>query len=362
MKTAMMVGVLLAFGNAFAQAPIELRRADVLRTETGPDGAIRYLEGNVWIVQDTLSVTCDRARYQESIGRLDSEGNVHFVEPGRQIWADKATYYEKDGRATAEGNVKIEQDSTLIFCDRLIYNEAREEALFFGNVRLYSLPDRTVITGDHGAYNRTREYGMMTQNPRLVRRFDEADSLVIMGKVIEYFFAEKRALVTDSVRVLRGDFDARGGRLFYWDDGQHARLVTNPILKYKRDIMTADTVDAFFVEDKLRRVVLTNRAVAVSPVDSLTPQPVNRMTGNTIEIKLTDDQVDSILVKGNATSTYYLREEGEKKGANRVSGDVIDLWIKDGRIAWIYVEGGTEGVYFPSRLEDLAETEGGRGF
>ncbi len=362
MKAVLITAAFLLFCNAFAQAPIELRRAEVLRTETGPDGVVRYLEGDVWIVQDTLSVTCARARYLENLGRLDCEENVHFVEPGRQIWADKATYYEKDGRAIAEGNVRIEQDSTLIFCDRVIYNEAREEALFFGNVRLYSLPDRTVITGNHGAYNRSRDYGMMTQKPRLVRRFDEADSLVITGKVIEYFFAEKRALVSDDVRILRGDFDARGGRLLYWDEGQHARLLENPVLKYRRDVMTADTVDAYFVENKLRRVVLTRHAVAVSPVDSLAERPVNRMTGNTIEILLRDDQVDSIFVKGNATSTYYLREQGEKKGANRVSGDVIDLWIRDGRIAWIYVEGGTEGVYFPARLEDRAEAATGRGF
>lgn len=356
-----MTAAMLIVSGAFAQAPIELRRADVLRTETGPNGAIRYLDGNVWIVQDTLSVTCEHAKYEESIGRLYSEENVHFVEPSRQIWADQATYYEKDGRAIAEGNVKIKQDSTLIFCDQVIYNEARSEALFLGNVQLYSLPDKTVITGHRGTYNNPRRYGVMTQQPRLVRRFTDDDSLIIKGKVIEYFSAEKRAVVTDSVRIIRQDFSAWGKQLFYWDDQQHARLIGNPIIKYKRDVLTADTVDAYFVNNELQRAVLSHRAVAVSPVDSLAPLPMNKMTGNSMEIIFANGDVDSIYVRGNATSAYYIREAGESKGANRVSGDAIDLWVDDGRIAWIHVMGGTEGVYYPSRLEDRVEKDDGRG-
>ena len=70
-----------------------------------------------------------------------------------------------------------------------------------------------------------------------------------------------------------------------------------------------------------------------------------------------EDEVDSIHVQGNATSTYYLREKGEKKGANRVSGDIIDIWVSDDRIAWIYVEGGTEGVYYPQHLERRVESD-----
>jgi len=75
------------------QSPIVLKRADLLRTETGPNGPIRYLDGNVWITQDTLSVTCEHATYEEEPGRLFFKEDVHFVEPGRQIWADQAIYF-----------------------------------------------------------------------------------------------------------------------------------------------------------------------------------------------------------------------------------------------------------------------------
>jgi hypothetical protein len=79
------------------------------------------------------------------------------------------------------------------------------------------------------------------------------------------------------------------------------------------------------------------------------------MTGKTMEITFNNNDVDSIYVRGNATSTYYIREEEGEKGANRVSGDVIDIWMNQGRITWIYVEGGTEGIYFPEHLEKRLE-------
>lgn len=335
-----------------AQVPIVLERADLLRTGGTAQNPIRYLDGDVWITQDTLSITCEHATYEEALGRLFFEEDVHFVEPTRQIWADKATYYEHTGRAVAEGDVRIDQDSILIFCDRVIYSEAREEAQFFGDVEIHSVLENTILTGNHGAYNRPNERGVMTQDPRLVRRFDAEDSLVVVGVVIEYLFDETYAIVTDSVRISRGEFDGWGQKLHYWDGQERARLTGDPILKHGRDVLSADTVDAYFVDQKLNRAVLTGRAVATSPVDSLELKPLNRMSGHSMEITFADGDLDSIYVRGNATSIYYIREEGAKKGANQVSGDMIDMRITDGRVSWIYVEGGTEGVYYPRHLED----------
>ncbi len=343
--------------NGSSQTPIELRRADLMRTETGTNGAIRYLDGDVWVVQDTLSVFCEHAIFEEESGRLFSRENVHFIEPTREMWADEAVYYEIDGRATAEGNVRIEQDSLLIFCDRVIYSEAREEAQLFGNVQIFSLPDDLVLIGDHGLYYRARERGMMKENPRLVRNFSEDDSLVIVGEIIEYLFATEYAVVTDNVVIERGNFNAWGDKLFYWNADERSRLIGSPLIKHERDVLIADTVDVYFAEKHLERAILTGQAVATSPVDSLAPLPVNKMTGKTIEITFIDDEVDSIYVRGNATSTYYIIEEGQRKGANRVSGDLIDMWMNERRVDWIYVEGGTEGVYFPKHLEHRVNDE-----
>ncbi|MFH1735725.1 MAG: LptA/OstA family protein [bacterium] len=345
---------------AFAQTPIELKRADLLTTKTGPNGVIRHLDGDVWILQDTLSVTCEHARFEEATGILYSEEKVHFIEPTRQMWADKATYFEKDGRAIAEGHVRILQDSILVHCDRVNYNEDREEALLYGNVSIFSMTDRVMITGDHGKYNRAREYGMMTEQPVLTRHFESDDSLVIQGRIIEYFFGEEFAVVTDSVQIIREEFHAWGQKLFYWEKAERAKLFGAPLLKHKFDILAADTVDAYFAENKLIRVILTGQALATSPVDTVLLKPVNRMTGHVMEFIFLDDEIDSIYVNGNATSTYYIREEGEGKGANVVSGDKINMWMSEGQMSWIYVEGGTEGTYYPNRLAGQIEEEDGR--
>lgn len=366
--TLLLIGVSATMGAEQNPAPIVLRRADLLRTETAPEGPIRYLDGNVWITQDTLSITCEHATYEEGLGRLFFEEKVHFIEPSRQIWADQAIYYERDGRAVAEGNVRIDQDSLIIWCDRVIYSEAREEALFFGDVRLRAVHQDAELTGHRGLYNRARDSGVMTLNPQLVRWFDQSDSMVVVGRLIEYYFQDEYAVVTDSVHVSRGSFDAWGGILYYWNAEERTRLIGNPFLRHKRDVLTADTVDAYFQDQHLRRVVLTGQAEATSPVDSLAPEPVNWMTGHSITIVFQKGELDSIKVRGNATSVYYIREEGEKKGVNRVSGDLIDMWVSQDQIRWIYVEGGTEGVYYPRHLEqhvmddEIKPPAQGRGF
>ncbi len=340
---------------ADAEAPIVLQRADLLRTEPGPAGPLRYLDGNVWITQDTLSITGDHAIYDEVAGQLLFTGHVHFKEPTRNIWADQAIYYEKDGRAQGEGHVRIEQDSIMVTCNKVIYHEAREEANFFGNVRLHSLKENAILTGNHGAYNRTDERGAMSQQPRLVRYFSDTDSMVVVGNVIEYLFKDKSATVNDDVHIRRNDFEARGGKLYYKDEAEHSRLVGNPVLQRNRDILQADTVDAYFEEDKIRRVFLRGQAVATSPADSLLPEPINKITGQSMEIAFHEGELDSIFVRGNATSLYFIREKDSEKGANVVSGDAINIALMNNQINWIYVLGGTEGVYYPEHLEQLAQ-------
>jgi len=362
MKARLMIlglAVILALpgGRAVAQdgsAPIELRRADVLRTEQGASGPVRYLDGNVWITQDTLSVTSDHAVYEEAEGRLTFTGNVHFQEPTRQFWAEQVVYFEDDGRAIGDGGVRIEQDSLIVTADKVIYHEDREQASFHGGVRLRSLKENAILTGDYGTYDRREERGIMTRDPRLVRYFSDTDSMLVEGEVIEYQFDQRTASVRDSVYLQRNDFDAWGQKLFYWEDENRARLTGDPLLKRGFDTLKADTVDAYFEEQKLRRVLLAGQAIAASPVDSLVPEPKNVMTGHRMEIVFRESRIDSIYVNGNATSLYYVREE--EQGANRVSGDVINMALEDGRIGWIYVEGGTEGTYYPQPYESLVRS------
>ena len=354
------VGSFLLIGLSYiaqTQAPIELKQADQLRIEQGPAGPIRYLDGNVWIVQDTLSITGDHAVYDETAGTILFTGNVHFQEPTRQFWADQAIYYERDGRATGDGNVRIEQDSIEINGDRAVYHEERREVNLVGRVKLHSLRENAWLTGNLGAYNRETERGAMTQDPRLVRYFSDRDSLVVTGRVIEYYFNSKEAAVSDSVHLRRNDFDAWGQKLIYKDEGEWAQLTGSPVLKRSRDVMQADTVEAFFAEERIDRVLLMGRAQATAPVDSILPEPVNRATGRRMEVTFKGSEIDSLFIQGNAASLYYIREQEGSKGANLVSGDRIKLWMQNGRVRWISVGGGTEGTYYPWQLEKLISAD-----
>jgi lipopolysaccharide export system protein LptA len=181
--------------------------------------------------------------------------------------------------------------------------------------------------------------------------------MVVTGQLIEYAIEDKQATVTKEVHIQRQDFEAWGDKLNYYNDGAWARLTGQPRMQRKLDTMQADTIDAFFKENALQRVHLSGRAMATSPVDSLVPVPVNVITGKQIDVIFNKSELDSLKVRGNAASVYYIRQENGESGANRVSGDVIDMKVVKGQITWVYVEGGTEGVYFPKQWEGLAQSD-----
>jgi lipopolysaccharide export system protein LptA len=360
--TLLLITVVTAASSAVSRNPVHLKRADLMRTEMTPDGSVRYLNGNVWITQDTLSITGDQAIYYEGPGQLVFTGNVHFTEPTRQMWADQATYFEKDGHADAQGNVRIEQDSLTLTSDRAVYQEQRQEVNMVGHVVVHSLKDRAILTGGHGLYDRPDGQTSMEQEPRLVHYLTTPDSLppdsmVVTGKLIEYAIDKKQAMVTKEVHIQRQDFDAWGEKLNYYNDGAWARLTGQPRMQRKLDTMQADTIDAFFKDNVLQRVHLSGKAVATSPADSLAAFPVNVINGKQMDVIFLKSELDSLKVRGNAASVYYVRQDKGESGANRVSGDAIDMKVIKGQITWVYVEGGTEGVYFPKRWEGLAQAD-----
>jgi lipopolysaccharide export system protein LptA len=113
----------------------------------------------------------------------------------------------------------------------------------------------------------------------------------------------------------------------------------------QKDVLTADTIVAFFRTDSARADSARGRA----PGDSvrLAGRPVRPDTarGDTART-----EIERLLAIGDAHSLYRMRDDsakaGQKKpGLNYLIGDRIDLTFKDGEVDVAHVRGLKQGVY-----------------
>ncbi len=336
---------------ATPSSPIVLQRADILRSHTEGERQWQELIGNVWMTQDSFSVTCDEAQYYADSGLVFFRRNVECKDPQRILLANEVVYREWTGALDATGDVRIYQDTLSVTCARARYLEGRREAFLYQDVRVREENRRLLLTGQEGYLSEDEHYARATIEPVLTER----DSLgavrtEIHGDTVEYFGKTKMARVRGHVEIQRGKLVATADELDYARERDEAVLTGNPHACHERDEITGDTVNLHFDAEELKEVFVVGHAVATSPADSLSNERRQRMEGKKMTLWIEKEQLKEVLVEGTARATYYIREDNQPRGMNETSGDRLRIFIEKGQVSRIQVVGGTEGRYTPERF------------
>jgi len=332
-------------------SPIVLRRANVLRSHTEGDRQWQELIGNVWMTQDSFSVTCEEAFYYPDTGRVIFRRNVECKDPHRILLAHEVIYNEWTGALDAFGDVRIYQDTVSATCVRARYLEGRREAYLYQDVSLREENRHLLLTGQEGYMSEDEHYGRVTVNPVLTERDSVgAVRMEIHGDTVEYYGEPKIARVRGHVEIQRGKLLAKGNRLDYIREEQEAELFGNPQANHEGDEITGDTIRLHFDNEELKQVFVVGHAVATSLGDSLNSERRQRMEGKRMTLWVEKEELKEVLVEGTARATYYILEKGERRGMNETSGDRLRVFVENSQVARIQVVGGTEGRYTPERL------------
>jgi len=347
--------LLLIAGTVCAQerAALNLERANSFVSSEENGVRRQELKGNVRMTKDTLTVDCQEAVYYPDSGVVIFRVNVVFKDPSRILYADEIRYNEFTEELEATSRVSLFQHDTLsVTCNRARYFERFRQGHLYENVRIREEKKRVMLAGQQGFVDHERRYGRVTGNPVMTERDSSFNLLTeVHGDTVEYFGQEKRVRVLNNVRIDRDSLTATGATLDYFTELRTGVLTGSPTAVRGQDRASGDTIRLFFEKDeKLSRVEVSGHALATSPADSGFAEPRNRMEGKTITLHVADGLVERVDVEGTATASYYVREQQKKRGLNVTSGDRLHILFENRKISRIRVEGGTEGTYTPERL------------
>lgn len=326
------------------------------------DKAVQYLNrneielnGNVKIVRDTVTLTARKGRYFGNSRRADGEGNVRLKTPHVTLYADIGTYYLDEERAFFQRNVRVVDSSTIIYADQLTYFEKQRKSEAMLNVRILNVKDNAWMFGNHLIHSDSTRYSRMTEHPRLLQvdtsDDGQIDTLAVKSMVMESFDdSSKRMIVKDSVVIVRGELAARSGLLRFYRQDERIELYQAPVVWYRENQVTGDTIVLTMDENMLKTVAVRTRAFVLSQSDSLYPNRYNQLTGRSILMSFRDNKLQRTDVERNAISLYFLYGDSAGNGVNRTSGDAIIMQFDDGKPNTIHVAKGIEGTFFPENL------------
>jgi lipopolysaccharide export system protein LptA len=315
-----------------------------------------FLDGNVRVVDDTVTLFTDQGFYNGNTRILDGEGNLLLEDGVSRLTANFGKYYIDEKIAEFWENVVVVDPAGIVYADHLIHRRDDQLSRATGNVRVVDPARGTTVFGEELEYESETGYSKMKEVPMLMHLdttdTGRIDTLIVLSKIMESLVEEevRKFVAIDSVEIHRSELSARGMRTVYFVDEDELSLTGTPVLWYQDNQITGDSIHVRLENQQLRSLEVNERSFVISRSDTRYPDRFNQLTGITLTMWFHEDEIEKVEVHDQATSLYYLYEDLLPNGVNHVTGDKITLLFVESEVHELKIEGGIEGKYYPENI------------
>ena len=359
-KTGGRLLILLVLPASLAQAQVGEGKAEKMRLMNADNfmGAIekgqnvRKLRGNVRFRHGKTDVFCDRATQYLRDQRWVLENNVVIDDGETKIQADLVSFFERMKFYQASGNVLVTTDSTQMSAKKMKYFIDEQKTIAELDVRIVNEKDFTVITGAQAIREVENDYVKIMGKPVFVQNDSSGnEKMRITGELMESFEGGERFRVEDSVRIFHGDVRAEAGESEFVASESVMTLLENPKAWQQQNEMVGDTIRLKLENQQIHEVHLLSNAKATLYPDSLAKgQKPSTISGKNIFAHLHNEMLEQVIVDGTAILDYFVYENGEFKGKSHSEGDKITLYFAANNVIGMKSEsnpGKAEGNFAP---------------
>lgn len=400
---AAIVGLVCLFFGAGAEEtePIYVRHSDRFESSRIEDQQVTSFIGHVLIEHKETIIKCGWATYFEDEGRVVLEDKVYIEHSARRIWADTAHYNERTRQmigigdtvtiidvekgVTARGtevHYELETESGFVTGTPLLQKKSEDgrlEATLKGDT-IFLAPQRNIAiaTGDSVwledrerhlqlralsvSYDYGQKHGVATGRP-IILKMDETWNPImsVISDTAEVYSEDDRFTATGNVLMERETFTARGQQALFSEQGEIVTLRGEPMVYQSENTLAGNEIVLSLDDWRVTHVVSSGRARASysSRVDSTGESADStELSGDQIELYLMDEEAESLVVAGSASSFYEARDAHQKEITNEASGDTIVLHFHQGHIHRTCIRGGARGTYTvpPPTEEEAGDT------
>lgn len=376
--------VLIAQQDSGENVPFQIRHADQFVQRKDSSGAqLYFLLGNVLIVREATSISCDSLTYFPDNDFFHCIGGVHVADSVRSLSCDTLFYYVDRAYYRAAGNVEWSsgklsgsgnqgeywRDSDLFRVTgeafaadsaRELHSETMEYEYAAGILRArgdvrFSDSESGSSGAAASAIYRSEDKLLVLRGRPVLTYYENDDSLRrepynLTGDMVTSFSRDSLT-ATGRVRLWRNSLSVTSDSLFYNLALDRSYFRGGPPRVEHPDYrLTAELLDITSRERRLELIEAegSGRGEFSTGGDSVERNPGGEhgswIEGDTLRLFFGPQAMDSIYAAGSARSFY---RENEQSGVNYVQGGIILLVFKDNLLDVVEVRGGGRGVYVP---------------
>jgi lipopolysaccharide export system protein LptA len=383
----------LSWGNVVLKDPTMTLTTDTLQFDRLNQKL--YYQSYATIRDTTNTLKSKVGNYYLENKKFTATTRVTVVNPEHNLVSNHLDYYTNSGYTYLYGPSTITntENENKIYCERGFYNTKTDISHFVKKAKLY-LKERTV-EGDSLYYDKRRGFASATNNIQVIDTlqnfitkgdyaeiFEKKDSLFVIKKALAISIVDKDStfihgdtlLVTGRakkriirayhhVKIFKSDLQGKCDSIHTNQETGLTKLYRNPVIWSDKNQITGDTIylKSNVDTEKLDSLKVFNNSFIVSK-DSLSIDDFNQIKGRNMFGKFEKNKLKNLLVKGNAESVYYNRNE-ETSVIETITKEIssnIEFVFEKGVVKSIkYLKASDGKTYPPSMLpEDVKKLKG----
>ncbi|WBX75604.1 hypothetical protein PG911_13185 [Tenacibaculum ovolyticum] len=278
--------------------------------------------------------------------KFTAKSKVTVVNPDNNLESDHLDYYTNSNLAYLYGPSTVTnlKDSTRIYSERGFYDTNTDISYFVKNAKLF-LKERT-ISADSLYYDKRKGFASATNRIKVIdtlqkmvtkgnyaELYEKKDSLFIIDRAVAITVLDKDSMyvagdkilltgkpekrivrIFKNVKIFKSDLQGKCDSIHTSQTTGLTRLFNNPILWSGKSQITGDSIQLLTNKEtnKLDSLKVLQNAFMIQK-DSLSNDNFNQIKGRNIYGKFEKNDLKTMLVKGNAESLYFNRNDDSKK-------------------------------------------------
>ena len=376
----------LSWGNVILKDPTMTLTTDTLHFDRLNQKL--YYRNYATIKDQTNTLKSKKGNYYLKNKKFTATTRVTVVNPEHNLESNHLDYYTNSGLTYLYGPSTITntQNENRIYCEKGFYNTKTDVSHFVKNSKIY-LKERTV-EGDSLYYDKNKGFASATNNIQVIDTvknfitkgnyaeiFELKDSLFIIKRAVAISIIDKDSmfihgdtiLITGkpekrivrtfhNVKIFKSDLQGKCDSIHTNQTTGLTKMFRNPVIWSDQNQITGDTIHLLSnVEtEKLDSLKVLNNSFIISK-DSVSEEDFNQIKGRNMFGKFEKNKLRLLLVKGNAESVYFNRNE-ETNVLETITKEVssnIKFTLENGQIETImYLKTSDGNTYPPSKLPD----------
>ncbi len=309
--------------------------------------------------------------YGESIQIVHNEetkisvltGDAHFITDERNIRADVIEHNSLDDSFSTRGQMELTEEEQILLASKFYTKPESTIKIAEGDVLWRDTLENIELMSDSLFLDDTDNSVIATNETfkPLMRKINDSDTIWLSAETIAA--AEKEDSIgiqkifnaTQNVKVLSNAFQAVSNVLQFNNSDSTLTFSSNPLMWVDSTQFKADTIQIVMVNDEPSILHLKENAIIV--IESY-PTVYDQIKGKEVTVWLSDEQIDSMYVKGNAQSVYFMKDDNEAYiGADKTECSSIKFHFEDEELIRIQSDTKPTSIFVPMSGINLKEHE-----